>query len=49
LAEVGREETGHQLLDFLVLGEEDLGWGLLGLERGFFFTPIPNWAQPSFA
>jgi len=32
----GGLETGHQVLDFLVLGEADLGQGLCGLGQGFF-------------
>ena len=38
-------ETGHQVLDFLVLGEADLGRDLCGLSGSFFFTPIFNWAR----
>ena len=42
LGRVGRQKTGHQLLDLLVLGEEDPG-RLVWLDRGlFFFTPMAN-------
>jgi hypothetical protein len=33
------------MLDFLVLGQEDLGRELPGLGWGFFLTPIFNWAR----
>ena len=42
---IGRLETGHQVLDFLVLGEADLRRDLGGLGGSFFFTPIFNWAR----
>ncbi len=42
----GSVETGHYVLDFLVLGEADLRRDLCGLlEWGFFFTSICNWAR----
>ena len=41
----GGLETGHQVLDFLVLGQADLGWEFPGLGWGFFLKPIFNWAR----